>query len=579
MSSARRRLPFGAELLDDERTRFRLWAPDAREVDLILDGDRVSSMTARSGGWFELTSAAPAGTRYRYRINGAHEVPDPAARAQEGGVDGPSIVVDATRYAWQQPLWRGRAWHEAIICELHCGLYGGFAGVTAQLADLAQTGYTAIELMPVAQFAGARNWGYDGVLPFAPAASYGTPDELKALVDSAHALGMTVLLDVVYNHFGPHGNHLGRYARGFFDASRQTPWGAAIDFERPEVREFFIENALYWLHEFRFDGLRIDAVHAIDDNDFMRTLIDRVVEQRDGVCVRHILLENDDNNPDLLTHPCAAQLNDDAHHVLHVLLTGERAGYYAAYADAPGAALVRWLGEGFVFQGEPPGYGNGAPRGVASAHLAPTSFVNALQNHDQIGNRAFGDRLAATVDHRALLVGHALILLIPQIPLFFMGEDWASAVPFLYFTDFTGELADAVRIGRRREFARFESFAAEDIPDPNAVATFKASRPDFEARDNAYRASIRELMSLRKQWIVPRGRNVISAGTVPLGARGADARWRMDDGAILRVAVNLGPEPTPLERPQEPPFYESAPGVDGTLPAWSCAAWLTVDNG
>jgi maltooligosyltrehalose trehalohydrolase len=573
MNTARRRLPFGAEIVDAERTRFRLWAPDARRVDVVI-GDEAREMKRDANGWHELVTAAPAGTRYRYRIDGALDVPDPASRAQDGGVDGASIVVDATAFEWQCARWTGRRWEESILYELHVGLYGGFRGVIDALDDLATLGITAIELMPVAQFPGTRNWGYDGVLPFAPAASYGTPDDLKALVDAAHARNLSVVLDVVYNHFGPKGNYLASYAKSFFDASRQTPWGAAIDFARPEVREFFLENAMYWIHEFRFDGLRLDAVHAIGDDAFVAALIERVTHRHNGECRRVVILENEENGAALLEASCAAQWNDDAHHVLHTILTREREGYYADYADDATRYLARWLAEGFVFQGEPMAYRDGRARGSSSRHLSPTVFVNALQNHDQIGNRALGDRLIDHADPRALDAAYALLLLVPQIPMLFMGEDWGSHRPFQYFTDYDGDLGAAVRDGRRREFARFAAFSG-DIPDPNALSTFEHSRPDFDARETTFRERIRELIALRREHVIPRLAGARSLGGRVIGDLAVDARWRMGDGRTLRIAINFGKAEAKIDDAGAPPFFAS----DGSSPRDSlapstCAAWL-----
>jgi maltooligosyltrehalose trehalohydrolase len=575
VNTARRRLPFGAEIVDDEGTRFRLWAPDARRVDVLIDDD-IREMTRDSNGWHELVTNAPAGTRYRYRIDGALDVPDPASRAQDGGMDGASIVVDATAYAWQCSRWNGRPWEEAILYELHVGLYGGFRGVIDALDDLAALGITAIELMPVAQFPGARNWGYDGVLPFAPAASYGTPDDLKALVDAAHARNVMVVLDVVYNHFGPCGNFLGTYAKAFFDASRQTPWGAAIDFARPEVREFFLENAMYWIHEFRFDGLRLDAVHAIGDDAFVATLIERVTHRHNGECRRVVVLENEENGAALLEARCAAQWNDDAHHVLHTILTGEHEGYYADYADDATNHLARWLAEGFVFQGEAMNYRDGRARGSTSRHLPPTVFVNALQNHDQVGNRALGDRVIDHADPRALDAAYALLLLVPQIPMLFMGEDWGSRRPFQYFTDYEGELGAAVRDGRRREFARFAAFSAADIPDPNDPSTFEASRPDFGAREgSAFRERIRHLIALRREHVVPRLSGARSLGASVVGPLAVGARWRMGDGRVLRIAVNFGDAAVSIDAAGAAPFFASdGSAVRGSLAPAACAAWL-----
>ena len=578
MSSARRCLPFGAELLASGLTRFRLWAPDAARVECLREGERPLDMAATGEGWHEVVATAPPGTRYRYRIDGDFRVPDPAARAQAGDARGASVVVDPGAYDWQLPQWQGRHWEEAILYELHVGLYGGFRGVLAQLPDLARLGITAIELMPVAQFAGQRNWGYDGVLPFAPAAAYGTPEDLKALVDGAHALGLMVLLDVVYNHFGPEGNHLPRYASAFFDPARQTPWGAAIDFSRVEVRQFFLENALYWLQEYRFDGLRIDAAHAIGDPGFLRELAARVGRADENGCLRHLVLENEENDATLLADACVAQWNDDAHHVLHVLLTGETQGYYADYAQAPARALARWLGEGFVYQGEPMGYRDGRPRGTPSTGLPPTAFVNCLQNHDQVGNRALGERLAVLAPPERLLAAEALLLLVPQIPMLFMGEDWGTQVPFLYFTDFGGELGAAVREGRKREFARFTAFGADGVPDPDSPATFEASRPDFDVRDTPWRAAIGKLLALRHAQVIPRLRGAQPLGAEVLGEAAVHAGWRMGDGAILRIAVNLGDRPVPLAIPATP-FYCSRDGAPaGILPADCCMAWLGAEG-
>jgi maltooligosyltrehalose trehalohydrolase len=373
-------------------------------------------------------------------------------------------------------------------------------------------------------------------------------------VDAAHGLGLQVLLDVVYNHFGPHGNHLERYASGFFRENRHTPWGKAIDFRRAEVRDYFIHNALYWLNEYRFDGLRLDAVHAIGDRDFLLELAQRVRASVHGGRHVHLVLENDDNDAGLLEAGYTAQWNDDAHHVLHAALTGERNGYYADYSDPPAPDLARWLGEGFVFQGQPSTFRQDRRRGQASAALPPTAFVAFLQNHDQVGNRAFGERLSTLAAPGSLRVATALLLLSPQVPLLFMGEEWGSTQPFLYFTDYNavhdGELAAAVREGRRREFAGFAGFsdahARERIPDPNDPATFRDSVPDFSAASRpgpaAHQHWIATLLSLRQREIVPRLDGAHALGAVAAGAAAVTARWTMNDGQVLRIDVNLGAE-------------------------------------
>ena len=539
-------MPFGAQPLEDGRWRFRLWAPDQRAVLLELGHDRLP-MQAQDGGWFEALADAGDGARYRFRLQDGLAVPDPASRAQPDGLDGDSALLLPTRFRWQHDDWQGRPWHEAVLYELHVGALGGYKGVLAQLPRLAALGITAIELMPLAQGPGHRNWGYDGVLPFAPTAAYGTPDELKALVDAAHGLGLMVLLDVVYNHFGPQGNYLPRYASGFFRDDVDTPWGQAIDFRQQAVREYFIHNACYWLREYRFDGLRLDAVHAIVGRDFLVELAARARAAAEPGRHVHLVLENDDNDAGLLREGYTAQWNDDAHHVLHVALTGEREGYYASYATPPAPDLARWLAEGFVYQGQASPQRDGAPRGSPSGDLPPTAFVAFLQNHDQVGNRAFGERLSTLADPEALRAALALLLLVPQVPMLFMGEEWGSRQPFLYFTDYHGELAAAVREGRRREFARFAAFSDEgrraQIPDPNAASTFRDSVPDLAAAASAagaaHHAFVQRLIAVRRDHLVPCLDGAQSLGAVATGSAAATARWRLAGGGRLRIDANL----------------------------------------
>ncbi|MGH7088041.1 MAG: malto-oligosyltrehalose trehalohydrolase, partial [Stellaceae bacterium] len=423
----RHRLAFGAELGEDG-ARFRLWAPAAETVALALDGQAPIAMMREAGGFFQVTTdAAQAGGRYRYLVDG-RAVPDPAARFQPGGVHGASEVVDPTSYEWGDEAWRGHAWDEIVLYELHVGAFsatGDFAGIAPHLDELARLGVTAIELMPIATFAGARGWGYDGTLLYAPAACYGRPGDLKRLVDLCHRRGLAVFLDVVYNHFGPEGNYLHLYAPQFFTERHKTPWGAAIDFAQAPVRRFYVENALYWLKEYHLDGLRFDAVHAIYDDrrPHILTEIAAAVTASAGTeRPVHLVLENDRNEAWPLGHGYRAQWNDDLHHGLHVLVSGETAGYYGDYADRPAARLGRALAEGFVYQGEPSPHRGGAPRGEASAHLPPTAFVAFLQNHDQVGNGPAGERLAQSADSELLRLAVAIVLLSPQIPMLFMGE-------------------------------------------------------------------------------------------------------------------------------------------------------------
>lgn len=618
---------FGPAWLPDGRVRFRLWAPDAAEqghaVRVEIAGLGPVPMACGPNGWFEAIVPGCAGARYWFRLDDGTTVPDPASRWQADDVHGPSIVPAgdaASAFAWTCPDWRGRPWHEAIVYEMHVGLCGGYAGAAQQLPRLAALGFTAVELMPVAEFPGTRNWGYDGVLPFAPESGYGTPDELRALVDRAHQLGMMVLLDVVYNHFGPEGNYLHRYASAFFRADRQTPWGPAIDFRRPQVRRFFTENARYWLEQFRFDGLRLDAVHAIEDEGWLAALPGELrTALADGDGPRrhvHLVLENDDNDAALLAAGYDAQWNDDAHHALHVLLTGEDDGYYRDYSAAPDTGnggsggsggngdsaaagrgvpalrhLARVLGEGFAYQGERsafrsaalPAVADGVRRGQPSAHLPTTAFVCFLQNHDQTGNRALGERLAQLADREALRAAIALQLLCPQVPLVFMGEETGSAQPFLYFTSHPPELARAVRDGRRREFAATAAFRddarAAAIPDPNDPATFEASRPRFDD-DGDWTPYYRELLAVRRRELLHRLAGCQSAGVDVLGPAALCARWRLMDGVELSLWLNLGNEAVPCTRPchdRSTALHESSAGAAaalsaGLLPQRACVA-------
>ncbi len=576
---------WGAEIVP-EGVRFALWAPDAGSVALELDGPepeyhpehfpgegrdpvgddlgraqrssqqpsqlgpglrrgsiRIENLKSTGDGWWSLTLPVPAGTRYRFRV-GDMTVPDPASRAQAGGVHGWSIVVDQV-HDWQARDWRGRPWHEMVILECHVGVLGGFAGVQKLLPEIAASAVTAIELMPVGAFGGTRGWGYDGVLPYAVQEDYGSPAELKALVDAAHGLGLSVFLDVVYNHFGPDGNYLGSYAADFFDADKDTPWGGAVAVARDPVARFFIDNALMWLSDYRVDGLRFDAVHAIGDTAFLDAMAAELRAALPDLHV-HLILENEANDAARLA-AYDAQWNDDFHNVLHVLLTGETQAYYADFAEAPAERLARCLAEGFIYQGEGSVNHDGTPRGTPSAHLPPTRFVSFLQNHDQIGNRALGERLTLLADRGKLRAATALLLLCPQIPLLFMGDIEGSEAPFLFFTDFHDDLADAVREGRRREFAKFPAFADEAararIPDPNARATFDASFPTPGPDADAWRALYRELLALRHARIVPHLARARSLGAEAIGAAAVVARWRLGDGSELEIALDLSDAP------------------------------------
>jgi maltooligosyltrehalose trehalohydrolase len=583
MTSFRWRLPFGAELLDQERTRFRLYAPVQSAVAVEFSDGSTLPMRRGEDGWFEIEARAAAGMRYRYRLANGIRVPDPASRAQSGGVHGYSVVMDPASYQWRHAAWRGRPWHEAVIYELHAGLLGGFRGVADELPRLARLGITAVELMPVNDFAGTRNWGYDGVLPFAPAEAYGSPDDLKFLVDMAHEYALMIYLDVVYNHFGPDGNYLAHYVPHMFRSDIETPWGTAIDFRIPQVRRLFIENALYWLMEFRFDGLRFDALHAIPEPDWPSEMAQSVRATTEPGRQVHLVMEHDGNIAELLNGDFNAQWNDDGHHALHLLLTGEAGIYYRDYADHPARHLARVLAEGFAYQGEQSPYRN-KRRGTKSSCLPPTAFVLFLQNHDQVGNRAFGERLTLLADRAALEAAIALQLLAPQIPLLFMGEEDASSTSFLYFIDHHPELAKLVREGREREFGDLVTSAnpvsRETIPDPNDRDTFARSKPRPDPSLGAARWDYyARLLALRRQVIVPRLRESRAIGADAIGEAAVAARWRMGDEAILTIVCNLGAAATGCDAVSGHTMFESAPGTAnavraGTAPARAMAAFL-----
>ncbi|WP_374089655.1 malto-oligosyltrehalose trehalohydrolase [Methylomicrobium lacus] len=595
---------FGASLLSDGKVRFRLWAPTACTVELCLENrageEIVLPMNRLPDGWFlreTPVGQAGQGTLYRYRIDGGQKVPDPASRSNPLDVHGPSQVVDAEAFAWRDDGWHGRSWHEAVIYELHVGAFtaaGNFASAMQRLDYLVELGITAIELMPLADFPGTRNWGYDGVLPFAPDHSYGTPDELKALVQAAHARGLMVLLDVVYNHFGPDGNYLHLYAPQFFNARQHTPWGAAINFDGKDsriVRDFYIHNALYWLEEYHFDGLRVDAVHAILDNSRPNILeeLAAAVQAGPGRSRQiHLVLENDGNEARYLQQGgFVAQWNDDFHHALHLLLTGEVDGYYADYADQPTRHLARCLAEGFAFQGEPSMFRNGRLRGEPSGHLPPGAFINFCQTHDQIGNRAYGERIALLTQPKPLHVALAVLLLAPSPPLLFMGEEFAAATPFLFFCDFHGELAAAATEGRRREFASFREFAdpaaRTRIPDPNDRATFDRCKLNWGCLDEPpHKASLeyyRNLLALRRTQITPRLPAMGGGEFERVGESGLVVRWHLSGGDRLMLLANLGEGSVAgslhvagtaffLSQADLPEAFAA-----GGMPPW-CAAWF-----
>jgi maltooligosyltrehalose trehalohydrolase len=506
----------GAVYLGERRARFTVWAPKVErlELHLLTPRERLIPMEhGERGYWSVAATDVEPGTRYWYRLEGERDLPDPASRWQPLGVHGPSALVDPGSFAWSDREWRGVPQDALVFYELHVGTFtpeGTFDAVVPRLPDLAELGITAIELMPVSQFPGERNWGYDAVYPFAVQHSYGGPDGLRWLVDACHRQRIAVFLDVVYNHLGPEGNYLGEY--GFYFTERyRTPWGPAINFDGPasdEVRRYVIENALMWLREYHIDGFRLDAVHAILDQRPLHILeelsqaIHREAE-RQGRLV-HVIAESDANDPRLIAPPAAGGYgldgiwSDDFHHSLHTLLTGERQGYYQDYGSL--THLVRALRSGFTYAGQYSAHrhrSHGRPAPLAQ----PRQFVVCAQNHDQVGNRAAGERLSQLVSFAQLKLAAATVLLSPYLPLLFMGEEYGETAPFQYFTSHSDpELAQAVREGRRREFAAFAW--GEEVPDPQDPATFERSKLQHALREQpqgaALREFYRELLRLRR---------------------------------------------------------------------------------
>jgi len=544
--------------LTEAGAQFRLWAPAAKRVDVLLE--KAHALTRREDGWFtaDIAGVTP-GARYKFRIDDEIDVPDPASDFQPDDVSGPSEVIDHEAFAWQAANWRGRPWQEAVIVEAHVGTFteeGTYPAMIDRLDHLVETGITVLELMPLADFAGSRNWGYDGVLLYAPDSAYGSPEDLKTLIDEAHRRGLMVMLDVVYNHFGPEGNYLGRYAPNFFTEA-QTPWGSAIDYRVNEVRAFAIENALHWLRDYRFDGLRLDAVNSIVEPGGLSLLhdISAAAGRLAAETGRHIhlVLENGDNRASILDPAqeppqgkYRAQWNDDYHHAWRVLMTGESQGYYCDYQRSPISDIARSLSSGFVYQGEASEF-RGGNRGEPSGHLAPSAFINFVQNHDQIGNRALGDRLESAADARAIEAALAVLLIAPGIPMLFMGEEWGSKAPFPFFCDFGGDLADAVRKGRRVELAWAYEEYGDEVPDALAASTRASAVLDWDGRDAPAARKrltlVKDLLKIRREQIVPRLAGA-AFGEAHAASNGLlTASWRMGDGATLSLAANLSDQP------------------------------------
>lgn len=562
---------WGAEYVADGAVRFRLWATGQDRVTLRLCGEDTA-MRPSGDGWFELlaTGVAP-GAEYHFVLADGTVVPDPASRAQKADVNGPSLVIDPTRYPWRNTEWHGRPWQETVVYEMHIGTFtpeGTFQAAIEKLPYLAAIGITMIEVMPLSQFGGNRGWGYDGVLLYAPHSAYGAPEEFKALVDAAHGHGLSVVLDIVLNHFGPQGNYLPLLAPEFFCKDHMTPWGAGIAYDVDAARRYIVEAPLYWLTEFNLDGLRFDAIDQIEDTSGKHVLIEIAERIRAEITDRPIHLTTEDSRNIISLHPrrengyaplFTAEWNDDFHNAVHVLATGETHAYYQDFATEPEKRVARVLAEGFAYQGEVSAQ-TGEKRGVPSTGQPPVAFVDFIQNHDQVGNRAQGERLIelAGADRTKVLL--AALLFSPHIPLLFMGEEYGETHPFLFFTDFHGELAKAVREGRAKEFEGHAGHEGENVPDPNAEQTFALSKLDWHKLDSRegknWLALTRELLALRRKHIVPllataRG----NAGKVVKTTEGLLAvTWTFPQGT-LSIALNIGQQSQPIpEQPGETLF-------------------------
>nr|WP_318383915.1 malto-oligosyltrehalose trehalohydrolase [uncultured Enterobacter sp.] len=553
---------WGADYLDADTVRFRLWATGHDRVALRLQGED-RDMIPQGDGWFELHASGVApGTEYQYVLADGTVIPDPASRGQTADVNGPSRVIDPASYRWQHTDWKGRAWEETVVYELHIGTFtleGTFRAAIDKLPWLAALGITQIEVMPVSQFAGQRGWGYDGVLLYAPHSAYGTPDDFKAFIDAAHGHGLSVVLDIVLNHFGPEGNYLPMLSPNFFHKDRHTPWGAGIAYDVDAARRYIIEVPLYWLTEYRLDGLRFDAIDQIKDTAEPHVLVEIAQRIRADITDRPIHLTTEDCRNIIALHPrrddgtaplFTGEWNDDFHNAIHVLATGETHAYYGDFADEVEKHIARTLAEGFAWQGEISPQ-SGEARGVDSRGQPPVAFVDFIQNHDQVGNRAQGERLIALAGADRTKVLLAALLLSPHIPLLFMGEEYGETNPFLFFTDFHGELAQAVREGRAKEFEGHSGYEGVSVPDPNAPDTFASSRLDWRKpatpEGAQWLAFTKALLALRQQHIVPLLHGASgNTGRVIRTAKGSVAvSWHLPKGE-LSMAFNVGDSPQPL---------------------------------
>lgn len=571
-------------------TQFRLWAPSADAVSLIIkDASPVDMAKAEHGFWSTTLEGCSAGTRYKFKI-GDLEFPDPAARQQDGGTSGWSVLCDPIA-----PSGRGEPlspWHEAIICEVHIGTAtpeGTFAGLAERLEHFRDAGYTTLEIMPINTFPGTRNWGYDGTLIFAPAEAYGTREDLRALVNRAHALGLCLVLDVVYNHFGEFDNFIEHYAPEWFDQDIQTPWGPGIDFRQEQVRQFYFENAKMWLNEFDFDGLRFDSIHEMKTECRDAFLTDLAASCRSVKSHAKLIVEDAENLASWLErkndgHPknYSAQWNDDIHHVLNFLVTGESKQGYEDTSEDPIANLKKGLADGFIHDGEADGKSDGHTRGEPGSLLPPDAFVSYVQNHDQIGNRADSARLPDRIGAGKLDFLHFVMMLAPQVPLLFMGEEANLCTPFPFFFNLPETVARPKRDDRYKQMREIFDEPVEDggLPDPNAIETFTSAKIDWSDFDKGKSQEalkrFQELTAWRKSHVWPLAATRYLDTRSGMQGHAIVVSW-IFDGGTLTMAINAADHPADIAcTVTTPPLSTGSFSQKGDvleLGPWSAVAW------
>ena len=608
-----RRYPIGAELIGDGRTHFRVWAPKAKRLDVVLESSPENEaertfhpLAAESGGYFSAVIAADAGAFYRFRVNEAESFhPDPASRSQPQGPHRSSCVVDPARFRWSDQQWKGLRMPGQIIYEMHVGTFtreGTWRAAAQELAELARIGITVIEMMPIADFPGEFGWGYDGVDLFAPCRLYGTPDDLRAFVDHAHSLGLGVILDVVYNHLGPEGNYLRVFSEHYFTDRHENDWGDSLNFDGPNcepVREFFITNGRYWIDEFHFDGFRFDATQSIIDSssEYIVGAVGRAARLAAGNRSIILIAENETQETKLVLSRNAggddldALWNDDMHHSAMVALTGHHEAYYSDYRGTP-QEFISAAKYGYLFQGQPYQWQE-APRGMPTFGVPPEAFVGFIENHDQVSNSALGERthfLTSPSRHRAMT---ALLLLGPWTPMLFQGQEFGASSRFVYFADMSGDLREAIRVGRFKFLAQFPSMADEEIqqklPDPSDPEVFADCKLDFSEREtNKQFYDLHcDLIKLRHEDPRFREQKMRGVDGAVLGPASFVLRYFGDDGDDRLLLVNLGedlhldPAPEPLLAPPfgyrwETLWTSDSPryGGEGAVRITSDAPWL-----